>query len=240
MLNVLLVDDNYEYLEFMFNELSDQINKKLKIVKICSDGEKALDYIMNTKIDIILLDLNIPKVNGIEILEKMKENNIDSQVIVISGETDFIVEIISKKLSVSQILVKPFELEDLINSLDKIIFDLDENEKIDSDVNEKILKLLNEFCFNKNNIGYKYIVDSLNFCVDRECRYINRTKKLYKDIAKQYDGITSTNIEWNISKCIQSMNKLTHRDVLEKYFPYNNYPSPKMFLNEILDTYYAS
>lgn len=64
MLNILLVDDNYEYLEFMFNELSDQINKKLKIVKICSDGEKALDYIMNTKIEVILLNLNIPKVNG--------------------------------------------------------------------------------------------------------------------------------------------------------------------------------
>ena len=64
MLNVLLVDDNYEYLEFMFNELSDQINKKLKIVKICSDGEKELDYIMNTKIEVILLNLNIPKVNG--------------------------------------------------------------------------------------------------------------------------------------------------------------------------------
>lgn len=64
MLNILLVDDNYEYLEFMFNELSDQINKKLKIVKIYSDGEKALDYIMNTKIEVILLNLNIPKVNG--------------------------------------------------------------------------------------------------------------------------------------------------------------------------------
>ena len=64
MLNILLVDDNYEYLKFMFNELSDQINKKLKIVKIYSDGEKALDYIMNTKIEVILLNLNIPKVNG--------------------------------------------------------------------------------------------------------------------------------------------------------------------------------
>ena len=111
MLNLLIVDDNYEYLEDVFNNLSDKISEKIRILKICSDGEKALDYIMNTKIDIILLDLNIPKVNGIEILEKMKENNIDSQVIVISGETDFIVEIISKKLSVSQILVKPFELE---------------------------------------------------------------------------------------------------------------------------------
>lgn len=45
---------------------------------------------------------------------------------------------------------------------------------------------------------------------------------------------------WNISKCIRTMNGITNKSILEKYFPYNNFPSPKIFLNEILDKYYFS
>ena len=76
MKDILIVDDNYEYLKNLFNELNDNITNKSRITKICSDGEKALNYIMRKNIDIIILDLNIPKINGIEILQKIKEKKI--------------------------------------------------------------------------------------------------------------------------------------------------------------------
>lgn len=237
MLKVLIVDDEYEYLENLFNNINDNINDEVKIVKICNDGEKALNYIMNTEIDVILLDLNIPKINGLQILEKMKENNINSEVIVISGETNFIVEIISRKLSVKKILVKPFEFDELIKSLNTIISDLTINNVEYSNI--KVLELLNKFNFNKASTGYTYILDCLNFCIQRKYTYIAQTKDLYKGIAQQYDGISHTKIGWNISKCIQVMNKLTEKNILKEYFPYDNSPSPKTFLNEILHIYYS-
>ena len=46
MLKVLIVDDEYDYLEILFNKLNDIIVDNIKIVKICNDGEKALQYIM--------------------------------------------------------------------------------------------------------------------------------------------------------------------------------------------------
>lgn len=238
MLKILIAEDNYEYLENLFNNINDNITKGIKIVQICNDGEKALNYIMNKEIDVILLDLNIPKVNGIEILEKMKENNIKSKIIIISGETNLIVEIISRKLSVNQILVKPFHLEELINSLNDIISDLFEGEDDIKNNGNKVLELLNEFNFNKSNIGYTYIIDCLQYCIKRKYTFIPHIKDLYRDVAKQYNKISYTNVSWNISKSIQMMNRLTEKNILNKFFPYNNTPSPKTFLNEILNMYY--
>lgn len=69
MKKILIVDNNAKYLEILFNNL----NKELDIIKICSNGKEALKYILNENIDIILLELNIPKINGIEILKKWKK-----------------------------------------------------------------------------------------------------------------------------------------------------------------------
>ncbi len=241
MLKVLIVDDEYEYLECLFNNLSDKFDDNIKIVKICSDGETALNYILNLEIDVILLDLNIPKINGIEILEKMKEEKNNSKVIVTSGESNFIVELISKELTVEKILVKPFQIDKLVEILNQIILEkslCNHGQVLDKE--SKILKLLDEFNFNKNNIGYKYIIDSLNFCIEKDFRYINKIQILYEEISKKYKGISPKSVGWNMSKCIRTMNRLTNKSILEKYFPYNNFPSPKIFFNEILDKYYFS
>ena len=239
MLKVLIVDDEYDYLEILFNKLNDIIVDNIKIVKICNDGEKALQYIMNTSIDLVLLDLNIPKINGLEILEKIKSNNIDIKVIVISGESEFVVKLLSRKLDVEKILIKPFLIEDLVEAINKIIFKLN-NDRIEKDITFRISEILKLFEFNQTNIGYRYIMDFLIIFIIKNYKYIKCTKDLYKEIAKKYNGISQECIGWNISKCIHVMNKMTEKKILKKYFPYDSSPSPKIFLNEILRMYYLA
>ena len=70
------------------------------------------------------------------------------------------------------------------------------------------------------------------------CRHICGIKELYKEVASKIKVDNSDLIEWNISKSIKIMNKYTKTETLEKFFPYNQYPSPKIFLNEVLDRYY--
>lgn len=234
MLKALLVDDNYDYLESLFNDLGDNLNNKIKIVKICNDGEKALKYITNQKLDIILLDLNILKINGIGILEKIKENNIKTEVIVITGETKSLIEVINKNLPVRKILLKPFKIANLIEILNEIIDEQLGNPKENI---EKIISILDNFNINKSTLGFKYILDCLKICIEQNYTFIPQMKILYKQISDK--KISESVINWNISKTIQSMNKLTDRSILEKFFPYNVSPSPKIFLNEILAIYYS-
>lgn len=233
MLKVLLVDDNYDYLESLFNNLGDNLNNKIKIVKICNDGEKALKYITNQELDIVLLDLNIPKINGIEILEKIKENNIKTEVIVITGETKFLIEVINKNLPVRKILLKPFKIDNLIEILDKIIDEQLGNPKENI---EKLISILDNFNINKSTLGFKYILECLKICIEQKYTFIPHMKTLYNQISDK--NTSESVINWNISKTIQSMNKLTDRSILEKFFPYNVSPSPKIFLNKILAIYY--
>ena len=237
MLNVLIVDDNYEYLEKAFNEINDKFDDSIKISKICNDGEKALEFIMKENIDIILLDLNLPKIDGIQILEKIKKNRISSKVIVISGEPNLIIDIINKNLEVEHILLKPFKMVDLIDRINKIISVNKENKELENNKIEKIDKLLSNFNFNKCNVGYLYIKDCLNLCVEKKLNFIPQMNSLYKEVSKLYDNIDYANVAWNISKAIQTMNQLTQKEVLNRYFPYNIAPSPKIFLNEMLHIY---
>lgn len=234
MLNILIVDDNYNYLESLFNELNIQLSQKLRIIAICNDGEKALNYIMNNRIDIILLDLNIPKLNGIEILEKMQKNNIKNYVIAMSGDSDFIVELIKKNLKGYKTFVKPFKLENLISILNEIVYA--ETQNIDY---TKIINLLNNFNFNKNSIGYTYIIDCLNYCIEKKITFITHINELYNQISNKYSNISYSNISWDIAKAIQVMNKSTDDKIFDKYFSYSKYPSPKTFLNGILNIYYS-
>lgn len=125
MVNVLVVEDNFHYLKNLINILSDT-NSKVKLYKISTDGKEAIDIIKNQKnnIDIILLDLKLPKCDGIQILNYMESNKLvkfENSVIVISGEMDLILQIrnnpylfsyIAKTSGIDKILM---EIENLVN-----------------------------------------------------------------------------------------------------------------------------
>lgn len=68
MLNMLVVEDNIIFAKTLINKVV-QSNQQLRLCMIATDGEEAINILGKEKIDIILLDLNLPKYNGIEILD---------------------------------------------------------------------------------------------------------------------------------------------------------------------------
>lgn len=234
MQKILIIDNDYKYLEKLFNDISESLNENLRIVKICNDSEKALEYILNKQIDIIVLELDMPKINGIKILEKILENNINLKVIITSRSKKLIFELINKNLNYYKAFMKPFNMEEFISTLNTL--SISSSKDISSD---KIIKLLNNFKLNKSTIGYYYILECLNFCIQNNYTFVPQMNDLYKQIELKHNNtISASNIKWAISKTIQLMNKNTDKDILNNFFPYNSYPSPKTFLNEILSAYY--
>ena len=76
MVNILFVDDNYNYSKNLINKVMEQ-NSDVRLFKFLTDGKEALQVITNEfdKIDIVILDLKLPGFSGIDILEKIDEEN---------------------------------------------------------------------------------------------------------------------------------------------------------------------
>ena len=113
MLNVLIADDNIYYVKNLVNLVIGK-NSSIKISNIASNGLEVLNIVQkNPKIDLILLDLKMPKLNGIETLNRLYNMKLKKypDVIVISGENQLINKIVNHPL-VTDFINKS---EDMIN-----------------------------------------------------------------------------------------------------------------------------
>lgn len=84
--NILVVDDS----ALMRRVICDIINsdKTFRATDVCRDGEEAYEQIRKVRYDAIILDVNMPRMNGLELLEKLQQENIRATVIMVSTLTD--------------------------------------------------------------------------------------------------------------------------------------------------------
>lgn len=99
MVNILIADDNLDFSKNLINEISESIN--IKICKICTNGKEVLEVVKNCNIDIIILDVMMPIMNGIEVLNellKYKSEQYKNSIIIISSDNYFISQVINNPL----------------------------------------------------------------------------------------------------------------------------------------------
>ncbi len=92
-------------------------------IKTANNGEEALAAIPTFMPDIILADIEMPKINGYQLCEKIKENPITSKipVILLTGAFEPIDEDLAKQVHADDYIVKPFESQELINKINAAI-----------------------------------------------------------------------------------------------------------------------
>lgn len=116
-LSLLYVEDDPETAEAVLYF----INRYFKNIYLADDGEKALNYFKTYSPDIILLDINIPKINGISFAKRIRELDITKPIIFLTAcsETEKLLSAI--ELGAISYLIKPFKIEKLQKSLQKSI-----------------------------------------------------------------------------------------------------------------------
>ncbi len=117
MPSLLLVDDEPRLL----NSLSELLKGNNYNLATATKGCEAIEQLTNKQFDIVLLDLMMPEMNGYAVMDFIKENNIDVNVIIISGCDDIDVAIEVLKYKISGYLRKPYSYEALINLTEEII-----------------------------------------------------------------------------------------------------------------------
>jgi DNA-binding NarL/FixJ family response regulator len=118
MVNILLVDDH-----IIFRKSLSRLFKtygKLNVVGEASNGKEALEFLKKNKADVVVLDINMPVMDGLECAEKIKENFPLVKVLILTMHESY--EIIKKALmlGVSGFFIKSVEPDSLIDAIQKI------------------------------------------------------------------------------------------------------------------------
>lgn len=109
MIKVLIVEDD-PMVAHINKKYTDSI-ENFKVVGVSQDGKEAQDYIKKHSLDLIILDVYMPKLDGISLLKWMRNENIMTDVIMVTAahEVDKLDEVL--KLGAVDYLIKPFEFE---------------------------------------------------------------------------------------------------------------------------------
>ena len=186
---LLAVDDNINLIDSLKTRCQD--SDKIEIVLEAHDGEEAFEIIKNKsdEFDVILLDLIMPKKDGLYVLEEMKEENIFKNIILL---TSFNSDEMIRKLSsynIKYFLIKPFNFETLEDRVLEATSEYNEEEVVyknsNNDLKIKITKLLHELGVPSNIKGYQYIREGILILYENPSIIGGITKELYPEIARK-------------------------------------------------------
>ena len=109
-MKILLVDDE--------RQLTDALSVLLKqnnySVDCAYDGEEGLDLALSDIYDVIVLDIMMPKLNGIEVLKRLRQNNVSTPVLMLSAKSELDDKILGLNLGADDYMTKPFSTKELL------------------------------------------------------------------------------------------------------------------------------
>ncbi len=219
MIKVLMIDDNIKLIEAVEEYFKN--SNQIKIVDKAYDGEEGFKKILEGKdsYDIVLLDLIMPKKDGLYVLDKLKENAINMKIIV---ETSYNAPDVIRQVSeygVNYFVLKPFDLTDLESKILNL-FKRKEDKSIDfynSNIQVSISKLLHDLGIPSHIKGYQFIRDAVHLVFDNPEMIGGITKELYPELARIYNT-TVSRVERAIRHAIEISWNRGDIDLMESIF----------------------
>ena len=201
MIKAILIDDN----QLVVNNLKSHFNENssIKVVATFNNGENALDYLTcnSSEVDLILMDILVPGLDGMSLLEELKNREIDKKIIVISSYKDDTIINKCSNLNVSYYIIKPFSILSLEKRINDI-FNTKISTKLESDnIDLEISQILHNLGIPSHIRGYKYIRDGIQIIYNNESVSLI-TKEIYPQIAMKYET-TPSRVERAIRHAIE-------------------------------------
>lgn len=237
MYNMLIIDDNIFFVKKLVNIIGNSI-ENIRIYSVATNGFEAINMLQRKDIDIVLLDLKMPNINGLEILNSFSEEqkkHYKHSIILVSGELELIVKA-RNNAAVYGYINKASNISELIDKVNEII----EEKNNDFEENNLIRKITNEVQYLGYNLSYKgttYLIETIIYMIkNMNTNYDNLNKSIYPILAKKYKK-SITNIKCNISKATDIMYYECEKNKLNEYFKFYSdcKPKPKLVMSTIVN-----
>ena len=218
-LNVLFVEDDDE----ARSEIALILKRFFNKVIVAVDGNDGVEKFKNNDVDLIMTDINMPKLNGLDMLKQIKSINPDIYSIILSAynETEHFVSAIL--MGVNGFMLKPFVLEQFINTITRIYKNLELQQEMKniqcllSQYQQIVDKAMIVCKFDKNK-KITYTNDEFYSTF----QYENIEDKLFdelfyqEDLNKIYSTIENKEIWQGVLKTISTKNKIFHSKLILK------------------------
>lgn len=226
-ISVLIADDNKEFCSILNDYLLNQ--KDIVVTGIAKDGREALELIVERKPDLVILDIIMPHLDGLGVLEKLNTMDLEKtpRIIILSavGQDKITQQAIT--LGADYYTVKPFDMEvftkrirEMFNSAPTIqessaqsnrvsypttssyILTSEPKSKTPVDLETEITNIIHEIGVPAHIKGYMYLREAITMVVNDMELLSAVTKELYPSIAKKYNT-TASRVERAIRHAIE-------------------------------------
>lgn len=228
---VLIVDDNKRIVNLLKEALTKE--EDIQVVGTASDGEEALHAISMMQPDVVLLDLIMPKIDGLGVMEQLKKEKIEKrpQVIVVSAVSKESVTENAFSLGASYYILKPFETDVVVSRVkavgisgetdNQVIHTVFENKltRRERTLEADVTNIIHEIGVPAHIKGYQYLRDAIIMTVNDGEMLGSITKRLYPTIAKNHKT-TSSRVERAIRHAIEVAWSRGKMDTIEELFGY--------------------
>ena len=109
-MKILLVEDNIQ----LNKALATLFKRNSYLVDSAFDGEEALIYLNDYQYDVVILDIMLPKIDGLEVLTRARQNKIETPIILLTAKSTIEDKIKGLDLGADDYLPKPFSVEELL------------------------------------------------------------------------------------------------------------------------------
>ncbi len=196
MLKAVIVDDEPKAIQGLSWELSN-FNNDIEVIETFTDAEKAIKYLNENSIDCLFLDIEMPTMDGFQLLEKLDKK--DFAVVITTAYNEYAIKAL--KNEAIDYLLKPVDSDDLEETLNRV-----KNHHIRNNSNEKFEKIL-------SNFNEKFNRRKITINTDGKLIFLEQSEILFVESDGNYCSIhTTNNKKIVVTKKLKEINLLLPED----------------------------
>jgi two-component system response regulator (stage 0 sporulation protein A) len=222
--NIVILDTDEEFVNELKNCFAD--NQSYNICGTASNGNVGISLLNQFRPDIVILNLVLSGLDGFGVMDYIKKNNLQTNVIVVSNFADE--KMINNAIShgARYYFVKPINIQNIIDRMTDILSDHHVAYKVSADIrdkrrvntlDEKISNIFISIGIPPHIKGYQYLREGIKMAIETPSIINNITKELYPNIGKKFDT-TASKVERAIRHAIEVAWNRGRIDVINSIF----------------------